>query len=75
MTCPVHILTWPPGEIPCELCGEFTLPDFLEKSPPYCARERRICGVCFDALEAEESVEAAISEANGRMTAEEMGIY
>jgi hypothetical protein len=74
MTATVHIMTWPPGEVPCDLCGVYVLPDFLERTPPYCARERMCCAECFDALESEANEEAAISEANGRQRIEEMGV-
>lgn len=58
--------TMPPGEVPCDLCGTYTLPELLERTPEYCARERWCCEACFEQLEAEEREEAAIAEQNAR---------
>lgn len=76
MTCTV--LHLPPGfpEAPCDLCRVWVLAVTLEPAPDYVAlaNEKMICGDCFDALEREANEEAAIAEANGRMTEEEMGV-
>jgi hypothetical protein len=61
-------MTWPPGEVPCDLCRTLTLPDVLEDVSELCAggNERRACPACVEALEAERRNEWALEDAHAR---------
>jgi hypothetical protein len=53
-------------ELPCDLCGEATLEDFLEDVSDRCGRERLACKECVKKLDDEEREEQRANEFDER---------